>query len=171
MPEPGGHLHRRLLPLVASIAAIGSITACASTPDVSPPAGVPEDAGGPGADAGVICFACGGTTPEELDASLAFRVRARFAACDGQEGCHVSGAGGLTFPPGNELAFVVGVPSTERPDLARVKPGDPSASYVYLKVSSDAAVEGGRMPLGAETFDPRIPETIFAWIEAGAPPE
>jgi hypothetical protein len=53
--------------------------------------------------------------------------------------------------------------------MVRVKPGDPSASYLYLKVLGDGGIDGGRMPYGATTYDPRLPELFFAWIEAGAP--
>jgi hypothetical protein len=135
---------------------------------MSPPASSsPDDGGG---DAPVACFACGGgTAPEDLDASLAVRVRTRLDLCSGQEGCHVSGAGGLSYPAGNEFVEVIGVPSTERPDLDRVRPGDPRNSYLYLKVLGDGGIEGGRMPLNATTFDPKIPATILSWIEAGAP--
>ena len=118
-------------------------------------------------------FGCGpDVTPEMLDASLVQKVEARLALCNGQEGCHVSGAGGgLFYPPGNELIDLVDVRASERPDLYRVKPGDPLASYLYLKVRGDGGIEGGAMPLGVTPRDPRIAETIFAWIEAGAPQE
>jgi hypothetical protein len=154
-------VHRRVLPLIAA-AALGG---CSSSP---PSSTSPDDGGG---DASVPCFgfACGGSiTPEELDASLAVRVRTRFDLCNAQEGCHVSGAGQLDFPPGNELANLIDAASSERPDLVRVHPGDPLGSYLYLKVRGDGGIEGGRMPLNA-TYDPRIPATILAWIEAGAP--
>jgi hypothetical protein len=129
------------------------------------------DAGGD--DGGVACgFSCGNTpTPEELDASLAVRVRARLSLCNGVDGCHVSGAANLTYPAGNELVHLIDVPSQERPDLLRVKPGDPSTSYLYLKVLGDGGIDGGRMPLNVDIYDARIPATIFAWIEAGAPSE
>lgn len=129
-------------------------------------AGPPDSAA---IDADTCGFSCNGpTTPETLDASIARRVQLRLGLCNGQEGCHVSGAGGLTFTAGKELADVIDVRASERPELYRVLPGDPSASYLYLKVLGDGGIEGGRMPLGA-TYDPRISATIFTWIEAGAP--
>ena len=63
---------------------------------------------------------------------------------------------------------VVNVPSTERPALDRVTPGDVMASYLYLKVVGDGGIDGGRMPLGGP-FDPRLAPFIASWIEAGAP--
>jgi hypothetical protein len=63
---------------------------------------------------------------------------------------------------------VVGVPSTERPELERVRPFDSAASYLYLKVVGDGGIEGGRMPLDG-VADPRTPALVGAWIEAGAP--
>jgi hypothetical protein len=67
-----------------------------------------------------------------------------------------------------ETAQLIDVPSIERPDLFRVKPGDPMQSYLYLKVLGDGGIEGGRMPLGF-AYNPRIPAMFFDWIEAGAP--
>ncbi len=81
----------------------------------------------------------------------------------------MGGAAGLTFPAGNELANVVGVASTERPDLLRVKPGSPFESYLYLKVVGDGGIDGGSMPPGGA--DPRLAVLLGAWIEAGAPPQ
>ncbi len=136
---------------------------CSTSPQAEGGLDAGDDASGP-------CLLCGSSgAPEDLDASLAFKVRARFRLCDGVEGCHVSGAATLTYPVGNEFANVIDVPSFERPELLRVKPGDPSNSYLYLKVHGDGGIEGGRMPLNAPTYDPKIPDTIFAWIEAGAP--
>lgn len=122
------------------------------------------------ADTTVGCtFSCGPSmTPEELDASLEVRVRTRLGGCNGIEGCHVDSVEGLTFPIDDVFADLIGVPSRERPELLRVKPGDPSASYLYLKTLGDGGIEGGVMPLNATSYDPRIAATIFAWIEAGA---
>ena len=92
----------------------------------------------------------------------------RLAGCNGSEDCHVNGNGGLYFPPGNELLNVVFVRSSERGDLYRVKPGDPWASYLYLKAQGDGGIEGGRMPLGGP-YDAQLAPLLLSWIEAGAP--
>ena len=52
--------------------------------------------------------------------------------------------------------------------MARVAPGDPRSSYLYLKVLGEGGIDGGRMPLGGP-FDPRMAPFIASWIEAGAP--
>jgi hypothetical protein len=132
------------------------------TPDASPESG--DDA----SDAGSTCLICP-TDGGGLDASLGSQVSSRFDTCRGIEsGCHGTNAGGLSFPPGNEFANVIRVPSTERPALFRVNPGDPLASYLYLKVLGDGGIDGGQMPLGGP-YDPALPPLIFDWIEAGAP--
>ncbi len=155
---------------VAFATALLAAAGCAS----SPPALTSD-----GADSGGLvdaspaspgpCFLCvDAGDPYEVDASLAVRVRRRLEGCNGMEGCHVSAAANLTFPIGDETRALIGVRSTERPDLLRVAPDDPEASYLYLKVRGDGGIEGSTMPLGA-TFDPRLPSLVLAWIEAGAP--
>jgi hypothetical protein len=135
-----------------------------------------ESAAGADADAGAAArdpsfgFEGGGPVdPLASDASLSVRADQVFGGCQGgpESACHGSGAGGtyLRLGAGGDL---VDVPSTERPSLLRVRPGDPTSSYVYLKVLGDGGIDGGRMPL-AGSDDPRLPAFIAAWIEAGAP--
>jgi hypothetical protein len=50
----------------------------------------------------------------------------------------------------------------------RVRPFDPLASYLYLKVLGDGGIEGGRMPRDGD-FEQRRVDLIASWIEAGAP--
>lgn len=54
-----------------------------------------------------------------------------------------------------------------------VVPGQPDASYLYIKVSSDAPCAGSRMPLtDIGTTSPLMPcaqAVIHDWIAAGAP--
>jgi hypothetical protein len=157
------HLHRRLLPITTralGLLLLATLAGCETASDAKGGAGDAEP-----------CLACGdaGDAWDDVDGSLGLRAQRRLAACRGIEGCHVSNAGGLSFPPGAEAAELVGVPSTERPDMLRVKPGDPRASYLYLKVLGDGGIEGGTMPLGSTAVDPRVPALFFAWIEAGAP--
>jgi hypothetical protein len=68
-------------------------------------------------------------------------------------------------------ANLVGVPSTERPDILRVKPGDPEGSYLWLKLDHRAP-EGSGMPKGI-FFSSKLPQEeldlIRRWIQAGAP--
>ncbi len=107
--------------------------------------------------------------PLASDAPLGVRARQVFGGCQGgpESACHGSGAAGthLRIGAGGD---VVNVPSTERPALDRVTPGEVITSYLYLKVVGDGGIDGGRMPLGGP-FDPRLAPFIASWIEAGAP--
>jgi hypothetical protein len=100
-------------------------------------------------------------------ANVLFQTTCQGGVSGGEVFCHGLGAGGFyarLLPPG---ADIVGVPSTERPELARVKPGDLAQSYLYLKLVGDGGIDGGQMPLGGP-YDPRIRELVGAWISAGA---
>lgn len=102
--------------------------------------------------------------------NLATRVAIRLSRCAGVEsGCHGSGAGGLTLGTPNDFAHVIGVRSTERPDLLRIDPTSADRSWLVLKVenASDAGVETA-MPLGSDG-DPGFAADLRAWIDAGAP--
>jgi hypothetical protein len=74
----------------------------------------------------------------------------------------------MTIVPGEELAQLVDVPSLERPELLRVARGDPSSSYLYLKLRGDGGIDGAPMPSTADR-DPRRAELAWYWVEAGAP--
>jgi hypothetical protein len=84
-------------------------------------------------------------------------------ACDG---CHIGAAqGGLALDQG--AAVLVGVPSTEAPDVLLVAPGDVEASYLWLKLTGEQAA-GSAMPLGS-ALDEGDLGTVRNWIEEGAP--
>lgn len=108
--------------------------------------------------------------PFDPDAAIGARVDALFgSSCVGgpETACHGSAAAGLTLRLG-ERGDLVEVPSTERPEMVRVRPFQPESSYLFLKVRGDGGIEGGRMPLDAPE-DPRIADVVRSWIEAGAP--
>ncbi len=65
-------------------------------------------------------------------------------------------------------ATLSGVASTEVPTMMRVAPGDPAASYLLQKISSDTPLEGVRMPPN-QPLPPYKIEAVRAWIAAGAP--
>jgi hypothetical protein len=105
------------------------------------------------------------------DASLAVRSRALFGStCAGspESGCHSEGAGDTYLKADVDGGDLIDVPSFEIPSVLRIAPFDADASYVYWKVTGDPRIDGGQMPLGGP-FDPRIPELVGSWIEAGAP--
>ena len=157
---------RSLLTLVLFLALGCSTPAPASTADGSADRAGLGDAN---ADA-PSCVFCGtvDADTDDLDASLGRRMQLRLPGCNQTEDCHAGSSGGLFFVPGDETKFLIGVPSTERPELLRVRRGDPASSYLYLKIRGDGGIEGGRMPLGMP-IDPRLAPLVFSWIEAGAP--
>jgi hypothetical protein len=132
----------------------------AAESDASMPKGDEEFSFGPAID------------PFTIDASLPVRIDYVLAGCAGgpESDCHGGGAGGLHMVLTGAHADVVNVPSTERPDLFRVKPFDSPDSYLYLKLVGDGGIEGGRMPLGGP-YDPRVMAIVEQWIDAGAPTE
>jgi hypothetical protein len=159
-----GHRRARALALVLALSAL----ACGTT-------SVPRDgAVDAAADAGTNGPSLGGQGGDPLgpgDASTAHRVTLLFATtCAGgpELDCHGNHAGGLSLLLTPDGGDVIGVPSSEAPALLRVKPGDPSRSYLYRKVLEDGGVVGARMPLGG-AYDPRLEALLRAWIEAGAP--
>ena len=86
-------------------------------------------------------------------------------------GCHAGGspAAGLSLAA-DASAAALGGTSTQRPELALVEPGDPSASYLALKLlpAADGRADGtARMPAGAE-LDPVELAIVIGWI-GGAP--
>lgn len=144
-----------------------ALAACASAPAKS---AAPAETGTPDDETG---FTIPDSTPGiDYPDSMEGRVAARLAGCSGVEpGCHAApGSAGLVLgrTPAQDFAQLLGVRSTERPDLARVEPGAPSRSWLYLKVlgARDAGVDSP-MPLGSEG-DPAFAAQLQAWIAAGA---
>jgi len=77
---------------------------------------------------------------------------------------------GLDLTAGVSYASLVGVPSTERPTVLRVAPGDPNNSYMVHKLEGGPNLVGVRMPRGTGPFltDGQM-VVIRRWIETGAP--
>ncbi|MEW5764751.1 MAG: c-type cytochrome domain-containing protein [Acidobacteriota bacterium] len=77
----------------------------------------------------------------------------------------------LDLSAGRAHSNLVGVPSSERPEILRVKPGDPEASYLWLKLDHRAP-EGSGMPKGlflSRRLSREDLDLIRLWIQAGAP--
>ncbi|MEO0998610.1 MAG: Ig-like domain-containing protein [Pseudomonadota bacterium] len=84
-------------------------------------------------------------------------------------GCH-TGAGapqGLRLDAANSFALLVGVASTEVPDVLRVAAGDPDNSYLIQKLEGTAAA-GEQMPLGGPPLEQATIDVIRQWISDGA---
>jgi len=89
--------------------------------------------------------------------------------------CHVTGAenGGLNLSRSASHAALVGAPSSESA-LARVKAGEPEASYLWHKLNGSHVAVGGSgnaMPMSdpPRLLEPAQRALFKAWIEAGAP--
>lgn len=106
--------------------------------------------------------------------ALAFsRIQAQiFTPTCAKAGCHASSSAeaGLVLEAGQAYGNLVGRPSSQRSDLARVQPGDPERSYLILKLRGDPSITGLRMPQDGPPFltSEQI-DGIAAWIRAGAP--
>ena len=89
-------------------------------------------------------------------------------------GCHTnvgrSPSAGLNLTHDVAYDVLVNVPSSERPGLRRVAPGDPENSYLVHKVDGRAGIVGRRMPFSGAPFltDGQI-LVLKRWIEIGAP--
>ena len=94
--------------------------------------------------------------------------RAACVQCHNANGARF--AAGLNLEAAVAYANLVGVASTQRPDLRRVAPGDPQGSYLVDKLEGRAGIVGQRMP---RTAGPVLTEgqmlVIRRWIELGAP--
>lgn len=101
------------------------------------------------------------------------RIQAEiFTPTCAKAGCHAagSGEGGLMLEAGRSHGEIVGRPSTQRPSLDRIEPGDPERSYLIKKLRGDADITGARMPLDRPGGLPQEQiDGILAWVRAGAP--
>ena len=86
-------------------------------------------------------------------------------------GCHAAPdpQQGMDLSEGVAYGSIVSVPSTELSSLDRVRPFEPEASYLVLKLEGDALIVGERMPFGGPYLSTEEISSIRAWILAGAP--
>ena len=97
------------------------------------------------------------------------RVQGLFDVSCASSGCH-GGQEWSAWPDlraGKAYANIVGVESSQ--GIPLVAPGRPDSSYLYLKLLPDAEISGDRMPLGGPYLEPSTLETVYMWIEQGAP--
>lgn len=97
------------------------------------------------------------------------RVQGLFDVSCASSGCH-GGQDWSAWPDlraGNAYDNIVGVESSQ--GIPLVAPGRPDSSYLYLKLLPDAEISGDRMPLGGPYLEPSTLETVYTWIERGAP--
>ena len=85
-------------------------------------------------------------------------------------GCHdpLAQQQSLVLSQGRAYAQIVGVASTEMPQLARVTPSDAANSYLYRKLTG-AGITGDRMPQGLPPLSDAQIKLVRDWIRRGAP--
>lgn len=86
-------------------------------------------------------------------------------------GCHdASGRAGLRLlDEDTSFGDLVGVASSQKPDLNRVEPGEPDNSYIVHKIEGGPNITGGQMPLGGAALSQEKIDMIRDWIANGAP--
>jgi hypothetical protein len=138
-------------------------TACASPATAKRDAATNADWSDPRA---AICS----TTSDDGSSAVAFSVVQQIFGAECRS-CHSVGAV-LDLSP--DVAWTNLVNHTETAETCGgilVVPGDPDASYLYQKLSSNAPCTGERMPRGEFGPDP-LPDCVVAlvrdWIAAGA---
>ena len=126
--------------------------------------------------AGAVVFAgCGATVPEvpeeepvSYSAHLEPLVIAHCLRCHDSEEPKAK----LVLDPGEGYGQLVGRRSIQVPEMALVVPGEPDASYLWLKLQHRAP-EGKGMPrtlTGTKELRPAELELYRRWIEDGAKP-
>jgi uncharacterized protein (TIGR03118 family) len=89
------------------------------------------------------------------------------SGCHNGVGTSLPGVQDLTSAAATH-ASLVNVPSIEQPNLLRVKPGDPTDSYVIHKLEGLPGITGARMPFGGPYLSSATMQQIESWIAAGA---
>jgi uncharacterized protein (TIGR03118 family) len=93
------------------------------------------------------------------------------SVCHTGVGSSLPGVQNLTA--GHTYAAIVNVPSIEQPTLLKIKPGDPTHSYLVQKIQGAPGITGSRMPLGCGTasnpcLDQATIDLVVAWVSQGA---
>jgi hypothetical protein len=103
--------------------------------------------------------------------SLAAVQERIFSPSCARSGCHAGGgaAFGLDLSEGLSYGSIVGVRSREVPLLYLVRPGEPDASYLVMKVRGDSGIVGMPMPMGGAPIADADLTLLEEWIAAGAP--
>jgi len=93
------------------------------------------------------------------------------SVCHTGIGTNLPGVQNLTA--GHTFASIVGVPSIEQPSVLRIKPNDPTNSYLIRKIEGAAGITGSRMPLGCPApgnpcLDQATIDLVKTWVSQGA---
>ncbi|HEX8795514.1 MAG TPA: fibronectin type III domain-containing protein [Polyangiaceae bacterium] len=107
------------------------------------------------------------------DVSLSEQIQHTLSSDCAVAGCHVPGNPplGLVLAPGFAYDYLVNVRSREYPVDLRVNPGDPTTSFLYLKISENPPPVGYQMPAPAtgSVLGQAEIDRFRRWIVQGAP--
>jgi Membrane bound beta barrel domain (DUF5777) len=81
-------------------------------------------------------------------------------------GCHTGTAPmmGLKLTTDEYYARTIDQPSTEKPQLMRIKPGEPDSSYLVMKILGTPGIIGSRMPFGRDPLTDDEITAIVGWV-------
>ncbi|GAB4372683.1 MAG: hypothetical protein Kow0042_16120 [Calditrichia bacterium] len=105
--------------------------------------------------------------PRTPSSELESRVAQIFEQNCTSAGCH-SGTYpqmGLKLTSDAYYSTAVNQPSVEKPELMRIKPGNPDSSYMVMKILGVEGIIGLPMPFGRETLTQEEISTIIEWIK------
>jgi len=85
--------------------------------------------------------------------------------------CHIGSSApeGMQLDAAHAYDMLVGIAATERPDLARVQPGNPDVSYLIRKLQGGPEIVGAQMPFNLPPLRQETINSIRVWISMGAP--
>lgn len=85
--------------------------------------------------------------------------------------CHIGATApqGMRLDEANSYQMIVGVPSAEKPDLLRIDPRNPDASYLIRKLEGGPDIAGAQMPRGRSPLPQDVINAIRVWVARGAP--
>ncbi len=87
--------------------------------------------------------------------------------------CHTGNGtslpGSMNLTAGHAYASIVNVASVEQSGLKRINPGNPTSSYLVLKIEGAPGISGARMPFGGPYLSQSTINEVISWVEEGAP--
>jgi plastocyanin len=113
------------------------------------------------------------STPDQRTVTVTATATATLSAIQAQiftpicAACHPPNQG-MDLRSGKAFASIVGVNSSEQRSLQRVKPSDPTNSYLYQKLTGAPGITGVQMPFGGPPLTAAQIQLIHDWIVAGA---
>ena len=92
------------------------------------------------------------------------------SVCHNGQGSSLPGVQNLTA--GNTFSNIVNVPSIEDSSQDRIKPNDPTDSYLIRKIQGAPGIVGEQMPFGCAASNTCLSQTqineFISWVNAGA---